>query len=439
MVGETARVPLRALLLSVASLGVPVLAAFVMPEQELGVLVWLTALIPAFILAYYRGFKGVALALAAGMAVLSTTQVVVLVLGVTSPNWPLLLGVVVLYLGISIGIAIFAELLHRQRRMAEQMALVDGLTSLPNRRSAEFTLETEFAAAVRGRSLALVVFDLDHFKEVNDRYGHASGDEALCAFADVLRANTRRMNLSARFGGEEFIAVLAEAEASEALMFANRVLDGIRSREFPWGQTTVSAGIATYQKGMGSYEVLIAAADRALYAAKEAGRDRIEVAQEIPARRRVSYAALRVPVETSGPSARREKVLVVDDDPHVRHSLVRLLRRNGYHAEETDDPNEVVRRYREDSTAVDLLITDLMMSRMNGLTLVDTISGIVPDVRVVYMSGYMHGEVSWAGLPGSVVGFLKKPIELEHLLATVRQVLSEPLPPESAIATPERC
>ncbi len=241
MVGETARVPLRALLLSVASLGVPVLAAFVMPEQELGVLVWLTALIPAFILAYYRGFKGVALALAAGMAVLSTTQVVVLVLGVTSPNWPLLLGVVVLYLGISIGIAIFAELLHRQRRMAEQMALVDGLTSLPNRRSAEFTLETEFAAAVRGRSLALVVFDLDHFKEVNDHYGHASGDEALRAFADVLRANTRRMNLSARFGGEEFIAVLAEAEASEALMFANRVLDGIRSREFPWGQTTVSA------------------------------------------------------------------------------------------------------------------------------------------------------------------------------------------------------
>ena len=64
---------------------------------------------------------------------------------------------------------------------------------------------------------------------------------------------------------------------------------------------------------------------------------------------------------------------------------------------------------------------------------------IAPDVRVVYMSGYMHGEVSWAGLPGSVVGFLKKPIELEHLLATVRQVLSEPLPPESAMATPERC
>ena len=124
MVGETPRVPLRALLLSVASLGVPVLAAFVLPrwnEEQLGVLIWLTALIPGFILAYYRGLKGVALALAAGMALLSTTQVVVLVLGVTSPNWTLLLGVVVFYLGISIGIGIFAELLHRQRRMAAQL------------------------------------------------------------------------------------------------------------------------------------------------------------------------------------------------------------------------------------------------------------------------------------------------------------------------------
>ncbi len=71
---------------------------------------------------------------------------------------------------------------------------------------------------------------------------------------------------------------------------------------------------------------------------------------------------------------------------------------------QTDDPNEVVRRYREDTTTVDLVITDLMMPRMNGLTLVDTISGLVPELRVVYMSGYMHGEVSWAGLPGSGSG-----------------------------------
>ena len=232
--------------------------------------------------------------------------------------------------------------------------------------------------------------------------------------------------------------MLAEAKANEAMRFANRVLDGIRTREFRWGQTTVSAGIAAYQRGMGSYEVLIAAADRALYAAKEAGRDRIEVAQEFVPPRRVSYAALLAPVETSGGSARREKVLVVDDDPVVRHLLVRILMQNGYDAEETDDPNEVVRRYREDTTAVDLLITNVMMPRMNGLTLVDTISGLVPEVRVVYMSANMHGEVSSSGLPGSVVGFLEKPIELEHLLATVRQVLGEHLPPKSAMATPER-
>ncbi len=171
---------------------------------------------PAFLLAYYRGLRGVALALAGGMAVLALTQVAVLVLGKTAPNWYLLLAVVAVYVGVCIGIAVFAEILHRERRAAEQMALVDVLTGLPNRRHAEITLDAHFAAAERGIPLSVVMFDLDRFKEVNDRHGHDVGDAALRAFADVLRSNTRRMNLCARFGGEEFIVVLGNSEAAPA-------------------------------------------------------------------------------------------------------------------------------------------------------------------------------------------------------------------------------
>ena len=432
-VGRRPPVPIRALAVSVGSLAVPVLATFLIPdwtEDQLGMLVWLTALVPAFMLAYYRGLKGVAIALAGGMALLSTTQVVVLVLGVTNPNWALLLGVVVLYLGISIGIAIFAEMLHRQRREAEALALVDRLTGLPNRRCAEFTLESEFAAAARGRTLGVVLFDLDHFKQVNDGYGHAAGDKTLKAFAEVLKANTRRMNLSARFGGEEFISVLADTSVKAAVNFATRVRDGIKHREFPWGRVTVSGGIAGFEHGMGSYEVLVAAADRALYAAKQAGRDRIEIAREFaPEQKRISYSALRRPLEgPSGPTV-QERVLVVDDDPDVRRSVVRILNRAGYQTEDADAPDRVIARYQAGAPDIDLVIMDVMMPKMNGLTLVDRISAFAPDVRVVYMSGYIHGEVSWAGLPGSIVGFVEKPVDLERLLATVRTVLDDPSSP----------
>ncbi len=434
-------VPLRALLVSLGAMAVPVLATFFLPgwtEGDQGVLIWLTSLVPAFMLAYYRGLKGVAVALAGGMAVLSLTQVVVLLLGVTTPNWVLLLGVVALYLGISTAIAIFAEILHRERRAAEQLALLDRLTGLPNRRHAELTLDSEFAAATRGRPLVVVLFDLDHFKRVNDRYGHDTGDEALRAFANVLKATTRRMNLSARFGGEEFIAVLADSNAETAVRFANRVREQIKAREFPWGRVTVSAGAAAYQEGMGSYEVLVAAADRALYAAKEAGRDRIEVARELAPAKRRAPPAERAPVARPRRPRGAESVLVVDDDPDVRRSLVRMLARAGYQAKECDDPDEVIRRYEEGKDKIDLLITDVMMPKMNGFTLVDRVSSFVPDLRVVYMSGYIRGQVSWAGLPGSVVGFLEKPIQLAELLRTARDALDKQPSPTGSDVPSER-
>ena len=422
-----ARVPPRALVFSLAAMAVPVSGTFLLPgwAEDQGVLIWLTSVVPAFLLAYYRGLMGVAVALAGGMAVLVLTQVVVLLLGVASPNWAILGSVVAAYLGISIGIGVFAEILHRERSAAEQMAFVDQLTGLPNRRHAELALNREFAAATRGRLLAVVIFDLDHFKQVNDQNGHKAGDEALRAFTNVLKRSTRRMNLSARFGGEEFISILADCDGKAAVEFANRVREGIKAVEFPWGQVTVSVGAASYQEGMGSYEVLVAAADRALYAAKDAGRNRVEVAPELEPVRPVTRQAESLPVSTSGGQGMAERVLVVDDDADVCGFLARALTTAGYHAEESNDPEDVIRRYSDGAVDFDLLIADVMMPKMNGLTLVDRLSSFVPNLRVVYMSGYMHGQVSWAGLPGSVVTFLEKPIRLAQLLQTVRGALDE--------------
>jgi diguanylate cyclase (GGDEF)-like protein len=421
------RVPARALVISIAALAVPVTATLVAPEwqDEMGLLLWLTALVPAFLFAYYRGMRGVATALAGAMVVMVGTQTILQLSGDPLPPFELLLGIVAVLIGISVGIAAFAEILHRERNAAAAQALQDGLTGLPNRRHAEVFLTAQFAAAGRGRRLVVLLFDLDHFKKVNDAHGHAAGDDVIRAFAQILRRNTRRMDLAARFGGEEFVAILTDNEPEDALVYAERMRRELKELRFPWGgSVTVSIGAAAYAPGMGTWEVMLAAADRALYDAKAAGRDRIAVAPHFGADRQLERLVRRA---STAPAAAKpgEHVVVVDDDPDVLRTLTAILRKSGYEVEATDDPHGLLRRWKNGAVKVDLLLTDIMMPAMNGLTLVDRMTQIRPGLRVIYMSGYIHRDVSWDGLPGEVVGMLEKPIEMDDLLGTVRAVLEK--------------
>jgi diguanylate cyclase (GGDEF)-like protein len=274
-------IPLRSLVISFGALAVPVVATFWFPESssDYELLLWLLALVPAFLLAYYRGWVGVAVAMLVGMVVLAAVQVAVIAFGI-SANWVLLLAVVVAYIAIGLGVGLVSELLHAERARAERLALLDDLTEVPNRRLADLFLEKEFAAARRGRPLTVVLFDIDHFKDYNDRYGHSAGDEALQVFVEVLRARTRTMDLSARYGGEEFIAVLSGGKTESGVRFAESVRTALASvdgaRPF-----TVSAGVAEYTRDMERYTDLVEAADAALYHAKEDGRDRVRTYAEL--------------------------------------------------------------------------------------------------------------------------------------------------------------
>ncbi|NIP83930.1 MAG: diguanylate cyclase [Gemmatimonadetes bacterium] len=273
-------IPLRLLVLSFAALLVPVLATFWFPEStaRYELLLWLLALVPAFLLAYYRGWTGVAIAMLVGMAVLSLVQVVVIVFDIRT-DWVLLLGVVSAYIAIGVTIGFVSELLHTERARAERLALMDDLTEMPNRRLANLFLEKEFAAARRGRELVVVLFDLDRFKQYNDRHGHAAGDDALRTFVGVLQSRTRRMDLSARYGGEEFVAILSGGGSEGGRRFAESVREEL-SRVVGARELTVSAGVAEYTESMESGEDLMEAADRAMYRAKQEGRDRVCVAGE---------------------------------------------------------------------------------------------------------------------------------------------------------------
>jgi diguanylate cyclase (GGDEF)-like protein len=415
-------VPTKALLLSLAALAIPVVSGILFPGlagEQYGLLIWLLALVPAFLLTYYKGLKGAALAVAAAMAALSLSQVLLLVLDLAAPQWTLLLLIVANFLVITFGFAVVAELLHRERRRAEGLALVDQLTQLPNRRHMQMALDREFAAAMRGRKLAIVMYDVDHFKQFNDTHGHAVGDDVLRTVGGVLQQYTRKQNVSARYGGEEFISLVSDVDLDGVLIFANRVREAIKNKELPWGHVSVSGGVAMYRPGMGSHEVLVAAADRALYAAKEAGRDRVEVAEDVA---RISGRTSAPRVSAPG---QPKHVLVVHDDPDERSSFVELLRGRGFKVEETGSPEEAARFLREGAEPFDVLVTSLVMPRISGFTLVDQLSSDGPDLRVVYLSESVRERVSWPGAPGAVRRFVPKPVDPDVLLTAVKEALEE--------------
>lgn len=291
MLVETA-VPRRALALSLCALAVPVAGTVYAPEVVGGydALMWLPAIVPAFLLAYYRGWRGAALALAAGMAALTVSHVLFALFGTGDGlSARLLLNLVAIYIAVTLGSGWLSELLIQARRSAEQLALTDPVTRLANRRHAELVLEKRFAAAKRGQPLSLVLYDLDRFKEFNDRFGHAAGDVALRRVGEVLQHATSPADLSARYGGDEFITILSPRNASAVAAFVQRVVFAVRqvapitasghgaTGGAGSGWITVSVGVAHYEPTMTSAAELIIAADAALYRAKEAGSDCVRV------------------------------------------------------------------------------------------------------------------------------------------------------------------
>ncbi|MCA1556106.1 MAG: sensor domain-containing diguanylate cyclase [Acidobacteria bacterium] len=159
----------------------------------------------------------------------------------------------------------------------QQLALTDGLTGCVNRRSFEMQLERDLRMATRIRQpLSLIMLDIDHFKRVNDTYGHDAGDAALRFLADVLRDELRGVDTAARYGGEEFAVILPQAGLEGALIVAERLRSRLETTEVPGiGHITASFGLATFPLHANTRDQLVNAADRALYEAKHAGRNRV--------------------------------------------------------------------------------------------------------------------------------------------------------------------
>jgi two-component system, cell cycle response regulator len=178
--------------------------------------------------------------------------------------------------------------LHRQLEaknlLLEELALTDPLTGLPNRRAIEdWATRVRNGALRHGFSFLVVLADLDHFKAVNDTYGHDAGDSVLKRFSEILKTNSRRSDICGRIGGEEFLFILTHTTQENAMVVIERVRRELEATKFDFagGSLTVTAsfGLAGLEATEpAEFNQLVIQADVALYAAKRTGRNRIEIA-----------------------------------------------------------------------------------------------------------------------------------------------------------------
>jgi diguanylate cyclase (GGDEF)-like protein len=167
----------------------------------------------------------------------------------------------------------------RQRERLRAQARTDSLTGMLNRRAFFERITEELARGERiGTPVSVVLLDIDHFKPVNDEYGHAEGDRALRAIAAKLQMTVRADETAARYGGEEFALIAARAGSAEAVELAERARAAIADVSVHGSALSASAGVATWPGDADTPDALLEAADRALYEAKRAGRGRTAVA-----------------------------------------------------------------------------------------------------------------------------------------------------------------
>ncbi|MEX6509244.1 diguanylate cyclase [Jiella sp. M17.18] len=191
-----------------------------------------------------------------------------------------------------VGVVVLGKFLSRERaairqgRVLEADASTDPLTELPNRRKLERKSVAIIESAQRsGKPVSVLIIDSDHFKSMNDRYGHDVGDVLLKEVADVVSANVRPRDALARYGGEEIVVLMPETGAAAASVVAERVRRLVDFEVFHGdrgtGNVTVSIGVASDQGPAVSFKRLFKAADEALYVAKDRGRNRVEMAPPV--------------------------------------------------------------------------------------------------------------------------------------------------------------
>jgi diguanylate cyclase (GGDEF)-like protein/putative nucleotidyltransferase with HDIG domain len=322
--------------------------------------------------------------------------------------------------------AIFTSL----RRM-HQIATRDPLTGLFNRIRMEEELERAWQLSRRyGPDVSVVVIDLDHFKTLNDTYGHATGDDILRSFGDIMRGAARATDILARYGGDEFVATLPRADEAAARAFCERLLQRTRDHVFCPGthrlSVSISIGMAASNNPSkpSSATELLAQADKALYQAKRSGRNRICVWREKgPKGENVPAGDAENTQEVLIGTKSRARVAVVDDEPYVLRLVSAFLDREDCESFTFTTALDAIEAVRMAPRHYDLILTDIAMPGMSGLELLKEISQADDLVVKIVMTGYATVDNAVACLREGAFDFIEKPMDSGLFSAVIKRAL----------------
>ena len=313
---------------------------------------------------------------------------------------------------------------------ARELAIRDSVTGLFNRRHLEEQLLHTWKLAERyGHTMGVALLDLDHFKQINDTFGHLAGDQVLREFADLLKRVARATDIVGRHGGDEFLVILSKLEPHAAAAFGERLLATVRQHVF-CAQTLrlhlgCSIGTATSQQleGVHDPQLLLQHADAALYAAKHAGRNRLALWS--PDLTQSAAAAVTAPPpDAPAAPAVKGRILVADDDEFIGRLVQRALAPHGY--EITVASTAAVAREHCDAQPgyFDVALVDFQLGADNGLELVDYLRSKDSYLAPIVITGHASLDNAVASLRHGVYDFVQKPFTPGHLLALVARALT---------------
>lgn len=316
-------------------------------------------------------------------------------------------------------------------RKMHGLAIRDPLTGIYNRIRLEEELNRAWSTGRRyNTSMGVVVIDLDNFKTINDAYGHAVGDEILRDFAIVMTKAARSTDIVARYGGDEFVAVLPQASDTNARVFAERLLTDTRQHTFCLSahrlNITVSIGVATSDNPTmpSSCTALLGQADRALYTAKRAGRNRICV---WPGKAYVPDDS--TPLPAPGQTTVEEditqsvntgaRILLVEDEDGVRRLTTLMLERAQHNVAPYPTATDAIEHLNTHPGTQDILLTDIGLPDKSGIELLHEVAAVDDSIVKIVMTGNATVDNAVQCLREGAYDFIQKPIEQSQLLALI--------------------
>ncbi|NNJ10305.1 response regulator [Chloroflexales bacterium ZM16-3] len=322
-------------------------------------------------------------------------------------------------------VAAVTSRIRRARVMRSQM-LRDSLTGLFNHSVTEDLLAREISRAHRNkRPFSMALLDLDHFKQVNDRYGHAAGDRVLKSLARMLQQRMRMSDLIGRYGGEEFVVLMPETDGQDAL----NVIDSIRERfaqvHHRAGDTefivTLSGGVASLQS-FDDAAAMSESADIALYQAKNHGRNQLVLATRNLFRDdTLPQDAPPSVIDSAMILGTQARVLIVDDDPYVRDLLKHWLSSANYVVDSASLGHEALSMVSQMNP--DLVLLDVLMPDVDGLEVLDNLRASGCDAAIVLTTAYGSERIAVNAMRRGADDYLRKPIMAEELQTVLERNL----------------